>query len=99
MILWRNQNRMVLSEKKLDALKTLKSIDIDPKIKALLRKEVKKWREFIKDERGDYPKSDDIGELIHHTYHTGEISFLEFFFNIKENIIKEDCKKFKIKKK
>ena len=55
---------------------------ITPNIKRSLKKEVRKWREFIKEERGELNLDDND---FHYWYHTGEISFIEFFFNLKEN--------------
>jgi hypothetical protein len=66
-------------------LKTLNKINIPPAIKSKLRLEAKRWLRFIKEERGELT-GDDVSDL-HYHYHTGEISFIEFFFNIdkKEN--------------
>lgn len=54
------------------------------KTKEKLRKQARKWLEFIRAERGDIKDSEDYGTDIHYMYHTGEISFIEFFFNINE---------------
>ena len=66
-------------------LKTLNKINIPPAVKSKLRLEAKRWLRFIKEERGESPEDiDDYGNNMHYHYHTGEISFIEFFFNIDE---------------
>lgn len=66
-------------------LKTLNKINIAPAIKSKLRLEAKRWLRFIKEERGELPKDlEDYGDNMHYHYHTGEISFIEFFFNLNK---------------
>ena len=62
-------------------LKTLNKINIPPAIKSRLRLEIKRWIKFIKQERGNIT---DEENMEHYMYHTGEISFAEFFFNINK---------------
>jgi len=79
-----------MEEKELKKLKTLNKINIDEKIKKVLRKEVERWRQFIKEERGNPV---DEGNEMHAMYHSGEISFIEFFFNLPKDKIKIKNKK------
>ena len=72
--------------KEIKELKTLKMIDIDAKIKKKLRQEAKRWRDFIKeDDMGD--PTEPVNEQ-NYMYHLGEISFIEFFFNLDKPIKK-----------
>jgi len=71
--------------------KTLKSMKLPSNINRKLRKEVKRWKEFIKEERGEIDLDDD-GNDMHYWYHTGEISFIEFFFNLKKKNVKRRLK-------
>jgi len=65
-------------------LVTLSKINIAPAVKSKLRLEAKRWIRFIKEERGELPlDTEDYGNNMHYHYHTGEISFIEFFFNIE----------------
>jgi hypothetical protein len=74
----------MIKEKELKKLKTLQKIDIDLKIKKKLMIEAKRWRDFIKeDDMGD---ATEPGNELHYMYHLGEISFIEFFFNLNKSI-------------
>ena len=65
-------------------LHRLEGLKIDPKVKALLKREGKKWIAFIKYDMTPSPVDpDDYGGLIDNWYHQGEISFIEFFFGIR----------------
>ena len=66
----------------LKKLRTLYRINMPNKYKKQLREAVKLWIKFIKDERG---KITDEDNELHYMYHTGEISFAEFFFNLNKD--------------
>jgi len=63
--------------------KTLNKIDIPQKTKAKLRAEARKWLDFIRAERGEIC-GEDSGQDGHYQYHSGEINFIELFFNLNE---------------
>jgi hypothetical protein len=62
-------------------LKTLKTMKLTTKAKAELKKEAKRWIKFIQFHIEDM-HSQGLADFAQ--YHIGEISFIEFFFNIKE---------------
>lgn len=55
-------------------LKILSTMDIDPKTKAKLREQAKKWIRYIKLHSKEIEHPDD------NMYHRGEMSFIEVFF-------------------
>ena len=87
----------MINEKELKKLKTLRLIDIDAKTKKKLMIEAKRWRDFIKeDDMGD---PTEPGNEQHYMYHLGEVSFIEFFFNLDKPINKPLSKTEKTHKK
>ena len=81
-----------MKNKELKDLTILDKMKISNKIKEQIKKEGKRWIKFIDEHRGSNPQLEDKSELTgsqdeidygHWEYHTGEISFIEFFFGIK----------------
>jgi hypothetical protein len=72
-------------------LVTLKQMNLSNDVKKKLRKEARRWREFIIFDRGEDPRINNVdvdlnvGRCMDYDYHTGEISFIEFFFNLDTN--------------
>ena len=71
--------------KKYRSLKVLKSMNLSPDIKIKLKREAKRWRDFIQDDMSSVEDEmrGDLGAVIDNSGHRGEIGFIEFFFGIK----------------
>jgi len=64
--------------------KTLNKMEIPEDIKKKLRAEARKWLDFIRAERGEIVFGDEGEQDGHYQYHSGEINFIEFFFNLDD---------------
>jgi hypothetical protein len=72
-------------DKKYKNLKILNSMNLSPAIKKKLKREAKRWRDFIKDDMSSIEDEmrGDLGAVIDNCGHRGEMLFIEFFFGIK----------------
>jgi len=82
--------KMIKTKKLEDMLITLKNIKCPPQTKIKLRKAANNWINYIRRHISEIHELD-----VFNGYHKGEISFIEFFFNIKEKREKDYGKKIK----